>query len=162
PSISADAWFIFGVKQFNPLQVYPILKAEVRNVSNNQPTVPAILGWASALPGAGWTSASQYLHLDAQPIASGSWGVQIYNDNTSNGLTPHFVDPTPANTINPDSDPSGLLMVSVVGSTSSQTLPLAWSIKDNTTTIPASADPNNTGDANSFQWLFLLDKNKPA
>ncbi len=162
-AISSDAWYIFAERQFNPFHIYPIFDTSVRNISDNQPSASGILSWTNAVPAGGWLLADQYVLLDAQPISTDLWGIQIYTNNTvpppGNDLGTVFVDPTLDEPNNADSDPSGLLLTGQP--TTSSRLPLAWSIKDQAATPPKTADPNNEDDKESFQWLFVTDKAAP-
>lgn len=177
PSASSDAWFIFASDNFNPFQGFPLIKFEARNISNNQLAKPGLVAWTGITPGTSWTRADQYVYLDAQPIALGSWGIRIYTDNTSLYASPQFNDPTPCQLINgipdvrtcnnPDSDPSGLLLVPATGNSSTDRLPLAWSIKDTTAAVdsPLPSNPNTgpqTGQDNRYQWFYTLDRATPA
>lgn len=123
-------------------------------------TTATQIGWSGALPGGTWKIADQVMQLiwNVTDIAG---GIQIYTDNNNAASNPRFVDPTPADNTNSDSNPAGLVMV---GNTS-QVLPVAWSIKTGTATVGGNlvpADPTNTLDLNSFQWLYMADKNTPA
>jgi hypothetical protein len=166
PSVSAAAWYLFAKAGFNPMQPYSIYTVNIRNVSDNLPATE--ITWNAALPNNNWTRANQYLEIGYQPNDTSAWGLQIYTDNKNPAVqNPIYSDPTPANTTNQDSDPSGLIWVSGAA-TSSEKLPLAWSIKENVTDLPAAAEPNNTGlhgcssDTNAFQWFYLIDKGTPA
>src|SRR5439155_3431456 len=99
------------------------------------------------------------LVLNSTVTASGG-GVQIYTDNTASDAVPKFVDPTPADKTNNDSMAAGLVK-GVSGTSSDTPLPMAWSIKDSSSTGVQAADPNNgptSGPGNKFQWLFMKDK----
>lgn len=165
PAVSAAAWYLFAKDNFNPMQPLPMYTMNVRNVSNNQPT-PEIT-WNVTAPVSGWVRANQYIEFGYQAVDIAAWGVQIYTDNKNASLqTPIYEDPTPLVTNDLDSDPSGLILVTG-GATSSDKLPMAWSIKENVTDLPAVANPNHTGtngcpdDANSYQWFFMKDKATP-
>ncbi len=130
-------------------------------------TTATNINWTGALPGSGWKVADQLAKL-VWNVTDAQGGIQIYSDNKAATATPQFVDPTPAEPINSDSNPAGLLMVPATGNTSGTTLPVAWSIKASTVIVGTellAADPNTgpaTGNGNRFQWLYLLDKGTPA
>lgn len=141
----------------------------IRDVVNplttpNRPT----LTWSGVTPpSTGWKIADRLMVINSTVTDAGG-GVQIYTRNTEADASPRFVDPTPGDTSNADSNPAGLLR-GTTGDTGS-VLPLAWSIKANpriieggdTTTGIGAADPNNGSVAavfnNKFQWLFFKDK----
>jgi hypothetical protein len=159
-------WYLFAKTGFNPMQPLPMYTANVRNVSDNAPA--AEVTWNAALPNNNWTRANQYVEFGYQPNDISAWGIQIYTDNKNAAIqNPTFVDPTPGDGTNLDSDPAGLLLVTG-GATSSEKLPIAWSIKEAVTDVPAATEPNNTGDhgcpsdPNAFQWFYMLDKATPA
>ena len=99
----------------------------------------------------------------------GSLGIQIYTDNTAADASPSFTGAATAN-------PAGLVSLS----STTQTLPIAWTIKAATSTYtptgsttpvvvpPLSAEPNNNGvvnptvDPNAFQWLYMVDQKTPG
>lgn len=115
-------------------------------------------------PSTGWKVANQLFKISSTITAIGG-GLQIYTRNTDPDAVPSFVDPTPGVTDNPDSNPAGLLRAT--GSTTTVALPLAWSIKASSGSIPVAANPNNNGqngnpsDPNAFQWLFMVDRATP-
>jgi hypothetical protein len=150
------------------------------NILNVTDLTPASqLGWTNIDPTAlganSWRISDQLVSLNTT-ITSLNGGIQLVTNNTHPSANPRFVDPTPAITTNPDSNPAGLLLVPASGVETSMALPLAWSIKESTRTVGANlgnpnvgigaADPNNgPEDAvgnNRFQWLFIVDKNSPA
>ncbi len=166
PAVSAAAWYLFAKSGFNPMQPFPVYAANVRNVSNNAPAEEVT--WNATVPNSGWVRGNQYVELAYQPNDISAWGIQIYTDNKNVAIqTPTYVDPTPGNLTNSDSDPAGLVLVTG-GATSSEKLPMAWSIKELVTDLPAPMEPNNTGlrgcpsDPNAFQWFYMLDKGTPA
>lgn len=143
------------------------VSVKIRNTSAPFGADQAAINWTGvSVPYApGWKVADQFLLLVAT-VTDVNGGVQIYTRNMDNDALPKFVDPTPGDTSNADSNPAGLLM-GTVGTTSS-VLPMAWSIKTASATIGAdlvAADPNSgpeTGAGNRYQWLFMSDKNTPA
>jgi hypothetical protein len=166
PAVSAAAWYLFAKSGFNPMQPYVMYAANVRNISDNLPATE--VGWTVSAPNPNWIRANQYVEFGYQPNDISSWGIQIYTDNKNASIqTPVYDDPTPANLTNLDSDPSGLILVTG-GATSTDKLPLAWSVKEAVTDLPVAAEPNNTGlhgcpsDTNSFQWFYMLDKGTPV
>ncbi len=164
PAAPSMAWYLFAKKQFNPFRPFPVYSVDVRNISDN--VAVSTVTWSVSVPTL-WRRANQYIRVEAQPISIDPWGIQIYTDNTNASANPRFVDPTPGNTINLDSDPAGLLMKIPLQSTTTFRLPMAWSIKDSTSTPPAAFDPTLvcpgfTGPPEAFQWLFMKDKATPA
>jgi len=137
--------------------------ATLMNVNNT--AGPTTVAWTGALPGSSWKIADQMVRLQWSVTDAGG-GIQVYTDNTNAAAVPRFVDQTPTDTTNPDSNPAGLLMGT--SGTTGVALPVAWSIKTATMTVGTNllaADPNAgpaTGDGNRFQWLYLLDKLTPA
>lgn len=160
-ALSSMCWYLFAKAGFNPLQPAPLYGVVVKSISNNLPA-PNVT-WTVNVP-ARWTRADQYVELQAQPIDTRPWGVQIYTDNTNRAaMSPYFQDPTPANTSNLDSDPAGLLE-SLPGATTTQyTLTMGWKIQDSTAPTPGAVQPfsvlDHTGDPT---WLFFKDKASPA
>jgi hypothetical protein len=127
--------------------VSPIFAVGIYNVSDNQSAGQITFG--SAVAGTGWTRADQYLQLEIDSPYQ-AWGVQIYTDNKATDASPRYTGVTGSN-------PAGL--VDTVNS--SQTVSMAWCIKPNGITPPATADPNNAVDVNSFQWLYIKDRQTP-
>lgn len=113
-----------------------------------------------------WKIADQIMKI-TWSVTDAKGGIQIYTDNTNATASPRFVDPSPLQPNNPDSNPAGLLQVTNGLNTSSFALDMAWSIKASTQVVGteiAAADPNNGptgGAADKTQWFFLLDKNTP-
>jgi hypothetical protein len=103
---------------------------------------------------ASWTRANEYMVLNATVTDVGG-GIKIYTDNTRGDASPKFVPPTNVSTA-PTSVAAGLLK-GTSGTTSAAPLPMAWSIKTSTTGAPTQANPQNSADTNSFQWLNLTD-----
>jgi len=159
PSLSSMAWYLFVENKFNPFNVHPLHTVKIKNISDN--AVVSQLSWTVTVPQDKWVRANQYLEIIDQPITNDGWGVQIYTDNTNASAVPKFVDPTPTKPNNKDSNPAGLLWVSG-GPTSSITLPIAWSIKDNFADAPPAHDPDDKGSNDSFQWLYFKDSATPA
>ncbi|MFN0118549.1 MAG: hypothetical protein ACKVQC_09700 [Elusimicrobiota bacterium] len=156
---SSAAWLMFAYWKFNPFNVYPITRTKLLNVNNLVET--STITWSVASLPTSWVRAQQMLVLDVQPITDDpSWGIQIYTDNTNPSFSPRYVDPTPGNTSNLDSDPSGLIRDQAGQPTTSNKLNVAWSIKDSTSAIPSANSPyDNT--PNSFQWLIMKDRQTP-
>jgi len=117
-------------------------------VLNNTTNLSDTFSWNAASP-AGWSVANQHIQLTLDPNVV-SWGVQIYTDNTASDANPKWAGPAGTN-------PAGLVDTTL----GTRAVPLAWSIKDSSITAPSAADPNNTGDLNSYQWLFMKDKATP-
>lgn len=163
PSASSDAWYIFAERNFNPLKPSALFHFQQRSIATNEIVDPALPMWSQINPGSGWVRSAQYIDVDAQPISIDPWNIRIYTDNKNPIQTYTFVDPTPNNTINADSDPAGMLLKKPNEFTSSAKIPLAWSIKDKNApdSVPATAEPNNANDLNSFQWFYMLDINSP-
>lgn len=160
PSVSAMAWYLFAVNNFNPFNPFPIFGVQIRNISNNQPATE--FSWNVNIPvasGSEWKLSDQYIKLEVQNITDEQWGLQIYTNNADPAAQPRFVDPTP-NPNDAGSDPAGLLYDNA-GAPTGMTLPLAWSIKDLVTQVPTPADPNNAANPDSFQWFFFKDRNTP-
>lgn len=159
PAASSAAWYLFAKRKFNPFKPFPLHQLGIADIETGVPL--SSVTWSVSAP-ASWVRASQVIKLDAQPISTDNWGIQIYTDNTNPSFTPRFVDPTPAVTDNPDSNPAGMLR-DIGVSTTSRRLPLAWSIKDTTATatIPVAVDPAS-GVPASFQWLPMKDRLTPA
>jgi hypothetical protein len=122
------------------------------------------IGWTAAA-GTNWQLADSTLRFNFN-VTDRLGGIQIYTNNTAATASPKFVDPTPTNLINADSNPAGLLLGTA--GNSSERMDMAWSIKATSATVGvdvAPADPNNgalTGAASKFQWLYMLDKATPA
>lgn len=144
----------------------------VRDVVNplTTPNRPMITWSGVNPPSTGWKIADQLMIIKSTVTDAGG-GVQIYTRNTESDASPRFVDPTPSDSSNSDSNPAGLLR-GTSGDTGT-VLPMAWSIKANVRTIEGgdvntgigAADPNN-GPAtavfnNKFQWLYFKDKATP-
>lgn len=134
--------------------------AELRLASNPEGSATQpFLSWVNIQPASGWQKPQEVIRI-TWDVTDTNGGVQIYSNNTLATAVPQFVDPTPGETSNPDSNPAGLLLGT--SGQSSDTLPVAWSIKGDVGQEPDTADPNDTGDPNSFQWLFLQDKETPS
>ncbi len=165
-AISPAAWYLFTEWNFNPFRPYFLHSVTVKNVSDNSSA--SEMSWLGVNARDGWRLAKQYIQLDAQPISKDPWGIQIYTDNKNASSAPQFVDPSPTNTTNMDSNPAGLLIDIPGQTTTYMTLPIAWSIKKDTTTAPVAANPNDNGinghptDSNSYQWLFMKDRGTPT
>lgn len=135
----------------------------IRNVNDpfgaNQPG----LSWSNITPpSTQWKRSDQLIVINATVTDSGG-GIKIYTDNTAGDAIPRFVDPSPSDSDDPDSLAAGLLK-GETGTTSSTPLPMAWSIKAATGTLPTATEPNLNGlcsrptDTNAFQWLYVTDK----
>ena len=103
-------------------------------------TTAANINWTGALPGSSWKIADQMMKL-VWNVTDVNGGIQIYSDNTNANAVPQFVDPTPLDHTNGDSNPAGLLLVPATGNASSVSLPVAWSIKTDTATVGTSLVP---------------------
>jgi len=135
----------------------------VNNISDQKPVTN--LTWSPVTPQSGWVRSNQYLQLDTDVETLG-WGVQIYTNNTAAGASPQFRTTVQSGQIG--SNPAGLVNTQAT----SQTIPMAWSIKAGTQTAlaaaPPAAEPNNNGqnghttDPNAFQWLYMEDAATPA
>jgi hypothetical protein len=159
PAISASAWYLFAKAGFNPFQIFPMQSVQILTMGSNAPA--GNITWTANIPTA-WVRANQYLKISVQPISSDPWGVQIYTDNTVPAATPHFVDPTPDVTNNPDSNPAGLLSAPAGATTTSVVMPMAWSIKD-TLAAPGAEEPNRcAGEALGCDRIYFKDHASPA
>lgn len=165
PSASSPAWYLFALHNFNPYHPFGTRRITVKNISDNQAAND--LSWPSVVLPARWVRSNQYIEVDVQPNSIDPWGLQIYTHNTHPSANPRFVDPTPLNTINLDSNPAGLVQVIPAQSTSPITIPMAWSIKDTTGTVPNAFDPRLScpgfeGPDEAYQWHFFQDLATPA
>lgn len=147
----------------------------IKNTANPFGANRSSVTWSSVAAGDGWKIADQLLVIRST-VTDSNGGVQIYTDNTASDAVPQFLDPTPgptpSNLTNPDSAAGGLLRGNAAGTTS-EVLPMAWSIKSTTRTVESgdantgigATDPNNgadTGLNNRHQWLFIADKSNTA
>lgn len=126
------------------------------------------LGWSGVNPLLVTWKLSDNLIVMNSSVTDVGGGIQLYTDNTANDASPQFYDPTPQNTINPDSNAAGLL--EGLSGKSSKTLPMAWSIKSSTRIVEGGTDATGVGAAdpntgletavynNRFQWLYMMDK----
>lgn len=163
PAVASMAWYLFVKNKFNPFKPFPIHAVTIRNISNNQPA--ADVRWTTNLP-ARWVRANQYIQIDAQPISIDGWGLQIYTDNAALSAVPRFVDATPEKPNNVDSNPAGLVLEIPGQSTSPFVLPMAWSVKETTTTAPNAFNPRVLPGGiaegpDAFQWVFMKDFRTP-
>lgn len=117
-------------------------------------TSPSQVTWTGATPASGWKLADQYIQLSVDADTT-LWGVQMYTDNRAVDANPRYV-------VNGSSNPAGLVNLNAP----TATIPLAWSIKAATGPVanvtPSRADPTNSGDPNSFQWIFMKDAQTPS
>jgi len=143
--------FYFDNVRYVSSAASPFFNVSLLNIADNSPA--SVITFSTAT--LAWTMADQYINMELDPDEF-SWGVQIYTDNEASDASPKFQTTVPSGL--PGSNPSGLIQVS----NPSVTLPLAWSIKADTTTPPSATDPNKTADPNSFQWLYMADANTPA
>ncbi len=123
-------------------------------------------------PSTVWKLADRCLVITATVTDVGG-GIQIYTRNTDPDAVPKFVDPTPLDTTNADSNPAGLLKGNVAGNTGI-VLPMAWAIKSSSRTIEGGTDATGVGAAdpntgssgavynNKFQWKFFKDRATPT
>jgi hypothetical protein len=128
------------------------------------------LNWSGVTASAtGWKIADQLIVLNST-VTDRSGGVQIYTDNKSGAGTPadpQFVDPSPADATNSDSNGAGLIYADPSGKTA-EVLPMAWSVQGSTKVVGTSllpVDPNApaaTGPASPAQWLYMSDKGTTA
>jgi hypothetical protein len=167
PSTSAMSWYLFAEYGYNPYRPFPIYSARIKNISDNADASDVV--WNVSIPVAAqdaWVRADQYVELNVQPITNEQWGIQIYTDNANVASVPMFVDPSPGDTTNLDSNPAGLLYDNG-GAPTFNVLPMAWSIKDDLSSLPTATNPNHTGlngyptDEDSYQWLFMKDRETP-
>ncbi|MCG3204696.1 MAG: hypothetical protein KCHDKBKB_01411 [Elusimicrobia bacterium] len=160
PAASSSAWYLFAKRRFNPFQPFPLGSIELVNVGTQ--VRKSSMTWTVNVP-ARWVRADQALKLKAQGITSDAWGVQIFTDNTHPSLNPRFVDPTPGDNSNGDSNPAGLLREVQGQSTTPYRLNMAWSITDkgDLASAPGAENPN-AGTPTSYQWHFLKDRQTPA
>jgi len=119
--------------------------------------------WSNISLPTGWVDASSYVALSSTNTNRGS-GIQIYTDNTGPGSNPTWTGAL--GTANPE----GL----VDTSSTTVTLPLAWSIKSSTNapttnaaaTAPLADDPTLCGGTDptgtSCLWNFFEDKQTPS
>jgi len=127
----------------------PIFNVTLKNISDNSTATQ--ITWSNLNLPNRWVRAGQYAQVELDPDNSLSWGLQIYTDNKASDANPAYTG---------SSDPMGLVDMT----TTTKTVPLAWTVKPATSTVgtniipPVAADPNNSADANSFQWLFFKDR----
>jgi hypothetical protein len=143
----------------------------IKNVTAPEGANQTEVTWTGVTAGSTeWKIAEQLLRLDTTITASNG-GVQIYTDNKEAGANPKFVDATPLDLNNPDSNPAGLVSVTDTG----DTLSLAWAIKDSSHVVEGAGptgiranDPNENNQcgrpdvADAYQWLFMSDASSPA
>jgi hypothetical protein len=146
----------------------------IRDVSDplGSPNRSTVTWSGVSVPSTGWKIADRCF-LITSTITDPGGGIQIYTRNKEADAVPQFVDPTPGDTTNGDSNPAGLLKGNTA-STTTVTLPLAWTIKSSTRTLECgtdqtgvgAADPNTgpTGSVynNKFQWKFFKDRATPT
>ena len=139
---------------------------KIRNVGTPFGADQTQIAWSGVTPpSTQWKIADQFILLNAT-ITDVGGGVQIYTRNMDADAVPAFVDPTPLDGTNVDSNPAGLLL-GTSGTTGTR-LQVAWSIKAASATVGTNllpADPKTgpeTGVGNRYQWLFMADKNTPA
>jgi hypothetical protein len=117
--------------------------------------------WSNITLPVGWVDASSYIALSSTNTNAGS-GIQIYTDNQGVGANPAYTGAAGTN-------PEGL----VNASSTTVTLPLAWSIVASTagvansaTTATAADNPTNCGGSDpvgtACLWNFFEDKNTPS
>jgi len=129
--------------RFTSSSTVPIFDITLKNISNNATTTQIVWSTSTVVLPQGWTRADQYIQLDLDPDTLG-WGLQIYTDNKASDANPSYSG---------SGDPSGL----IDSSDNTKTLSMAWTI--HSVLAPATgADPNNTSDPNSFQWIFFKDR----
>jgi hypothetical protein len=164
---SSMAWYLFATNKFNPFHPFAIESATVKRISDN--VAASSVTWSVTVPvpnSQRWKLANHYIELSAQPITTDVWGIQIYTDNTNPAATMRYVDPTPANTINNDSNPAGLLHFTTNPSTTSEKLDLAWRIQDTTAPIPSAVQPATNLSPNegpeAGNWFYFMDRATPA
>ena len=125
----------------------------ILNVSNN--AAAASIAWPSINAGQSWTEASQYLQIASTLTVVGA-GIQTYLNNTLGTANPKYTGAISSSTS------AGL--VNTV--TTTQVIPLAWSIS--TGTAVGVDDPNCTGAPsqpstcvapfNGYAWFYYADK----
>lgn len=135
----------------------------IRSVSNPFGGNLGAITWSGVDPlSTQWKVADSLLVINST-VTDNNGGIKIYTDNTSATAVPRYVDPTPLDANDPDSLAGGLLK-GTAGTTSAAPLPMAWSVKAASNTVPVAANPNHNGvngnptDTNAFQWLFMTDK----
>lgn len=161
-SASSAAWYLFMKQKFNPLQPSGLYGVAIKNISNHQ--VSPSVGFTANVP-ASWVRSDQYLEIYSHPISIAPWGLQIYTNNTAPNALPRYLDPTPGNTINLDSDPSGLGWLRSGISTTSVKLPLSWRVQDSSAPVPSAIAPYTLltgGSGQQFNWSYMKDRATPA
>ena len=117
-----------------------------RNVSNN--AAAGSISWTPpALPfttNSGWLQANQYIEL-VSTITAGNGGIQIYTNNEAADAA-----------VKHSTSAAGLAAGLVDNTDTTKTLPLAWAIRDATTTV-VTGDPDVV-----FNWLFFKDPGSDA
>lgn len=126
----------------------------LKRLSDNSTTTQVF--WTGVTLPASWVRSGAYVQLNSTITVAGG-GIQIYTDNKAADANPTFTPRGGVNPGDPGSNPAGL----VDETTTSKRLPMAWSIKDTTSTAPTADNPNSGG-ADSFQWLFMKDKQTPT
>ena len=123
----------------------------LRNLSDNSTTTQVY--WSGVTLPTSFVRSGAYAQIDSTITAAGG-AVQLYTDNTAADASPLFTYVGSTTSANP----VGLVDMT----TTTRALPLAWSVKDTTASAPTAANPTDSTDANSFQWLIMKDKQTPT
>jgi hypothetical protein len=143
---SGPATFYIDNVHFITSTTAPNFTVSILNRSNNAAATQ--VDWTNPL--AAWALADQYLSVETDSTII-SWGVQLYTNNTASNANPRYTGLVSSFT----QTPAGL--VNIVDTKS--LVPLAWATRSNVSTITVvAADPNNSSDPNSFQWLIAEDQ----
>jgi hypothetical protein len=149
PSKTPATFYIDNV-HFITATTAPNFTVTIKNRSDN--ATASQVSWTK--PPAAWALADQYLSVETDSTVM-SWGVQLYTNNTLPGANPRYTGLVSSFT----QTPAGLVNTSDTTSL----LPLAWTTRSDVSTITVvAADPNNSADPNSFQWLVAEDKAQVA
>ena len=123
----------------------------LKNLSDNSTTTQ--IYWTGVTLPISFVRSGAYAQIDSTVTAAGG-AIQVYTDNTASDASPQFTYTGSTTSANP----VGLVDMT----TTTKALPLAWSVKDTTTTAPTAANPTDSGDPNSFQWLIMKDRQTPT
>lgn len=145
--------YIDNIRYVNPPSpLASVFNVAVKDIATQ--SVASGLTWPGGLSPTGWERSNQYIELELDDLEDLSWGVQIYTNNASAAANPKYSGSGSLN-------PAGLVNPAI----RSITIPLAWSVKAGTQTptaaMPTAAEPNNSGDNNSFQWIYMKDAMTP-
>ena len=126
----------------------------LKRISDNSTTTQVF--WTGVTLPASWVRSGAYLQLNSTITVAGG-GIQVYTDNKAADASPQFTLRSGVTVGSPGSNPAGL----VDTTTTTKRLSMAWSIKDTTSAAPTADNPNSGG-ADSFQWLFMKDRQTPT